>query len=43
MGKEQDLILAVRNQDLNLLHKILQKNAKSTSKLSMHDRTNPDF
>ncbi|XP_052791333.1 caskin-2-like isoform X3 [Mya arenaria] len=33
MGKELDLILAVRNQDLHLITKLLQKNYKSSSKL----------
>ncbi|XP_052267192.1 caskin-2-like isoform X3 [Dreissena polymorpha] len=32
MGKDQDLILAVRNQDLSFLNKYLQRPNKSTSK-----------
>lgn len=37
MGKDQDLILAVRNLDLNYLHKVLQKpGSRSSLKLSKY-------
>jgi hypothetical protein len=39
MGKDQDVILAVRNRDVNFLTKLLQKSHRSSSKLSKYHGT----
>ena len=36
MGKDQDLILAVRNQDLSFLYKVLHRTGRSSLKLSKY-------